>query len=82
MLLKKVQRKRATKNISIEKLPKKLSLELFVKNSRKNAAKNVPRKNATKNKSIEMLLKTLSLVTFVKKSVVKCCGQVTEKHCY
>ena len=58
--------KKATKNISIEKLLKKLSLEMFVKNSRKSAAKNVSRKNATRSKSIEMLLKTLSLVTFVK----------------
>ena len=47
MLLKKVPRKSATKNISIEKLLKKLSLEMFVKNSCKNAAKNVLRKNAT-----------------------------------
>ena len=59
--------KKATKNISIEKLLKKLSLEMFVKNSRKSAAKNVSRKNATRSKSIEMLLKSLPLETFVKK---------------
>ena len=47
-------------------LLKKLSLELFIKNSQKNAAKIVSRKNATKSQSIEMLLKTLLLVTFVK----------------